>query len=99
MEVCVVFIPCFQVFRCRKLRKETLEILAEWEHKRTTSTSSVSQSTLVSRRSLPEKNTSLRSSASLRRGEMYTMTALEKALQTNSTPLLLFAALRDFSGE
>jgi hypothetical protein len=27
------------------------------------------------------------------------MTALEKALQTNSTPLLLFAALRDFSGE
>ena len=30
---------------------------------------------------------------------MYTMNALEKALQTNSTPLLLFAALKDFSGE
>lgn len=30
---------------------------------------------------------------------MYTMHTLEKALQTNSTPLLLFAALRDFSGE
>ena len=27
------------------------------------------------------------------------MNALEKALQTNSTSLLLFAALKDFSGE
>jgi len=30
---------------------------------------------------------------------MYTMNALEKALQTNPTPLLLFASFKDFSGE
>ena len=30
---------------------------------------------------------------------MYTMTALESAIRTNPQPLLLFAALKDFSGE
>ena len=33
------------------------------------------------------------------RGEVYSRQALEKALSTNPTPLLLFAAFKDFTGE
>ena len=37
--------------------------------------------------------------SSSRKGEILNMTALESAIRTNPQPLLLFAALRDFSGE
>ena len=40
-----------------------------------------------------------KSRASSRRGELYTMQAFESALRTNPQPLLIFAALKDFSGE
>lgn len=45
------------------------------------------------------KYSSTKSSISSCRGDMYTMTTLESALRTNAQPLLLFAALKDFSGE
>lgn len=45
------------------------------------------------------KKPSKSSSTSSRRGEMYTMAALEGAVRTNPHRLLKFAALQDFSGE
>ena len=99
MEASVIFVPCWQVLKSRKLRRETLEILAEWETKRNNGSSARSDSTQTACDSGKQKVTLSTSTGGSRRGEMYTMNALEKALQTNSTPLLLFAALKDFSGE
>jgi hypothetical protein len=76
-----------------------LEILAEWETKRNHNSSTWSHSTETACDSSKQKTTPSTSTGGSRRGEMYTMNALEKALQTNPTPLLLFAALKDFSGE
>ena len=99
MEASVIFVPCWQVMKSRKLRKETLEILAEWETKRKNGSSSRCDSTETACAFGKQKSTPYTSTGSNRRGEMYTLNALEKALQTNPTPLLLFAALKDFSGE
>ena len=99
MEASVIFVPCWQVMKGRKLRRETLEILAEWDTKRKTGSSSQCDSTETASDSSKQKVTPSTATGSSRRGEMYTMNALEKALQTNPKPLLLFAALKDFSGE
>jgi hypothetical protein len=99
MEASVIFVPCWQVLKSRKLQRETLEILAEWETKRNHNSSGRSRSAATACDSSKKKGTPSTSTGGNRRGEMYTMNALEKALQTNPTPLLLFAALKDFSGE
>lgn len=99
MEASVIFVPCWQVVKSRRLRRETLEILAEWETKRNHSTSTRSHSTETACDSSKQKIAPSVRTGGSRRGEIYTMNALEKALQTNPTPLLLFAALKDFSGE
>ena len=99
MEASVVFVPCWQILKGRKLQRETLEILAEWENKHQSGASIGSDSTKAPHGHVHlTKSISTRSTGS-RRGEMYTMNALEKALQTNSRPLLVFASLKDFSGE
>ena len=99
METTVILFPCWQVVKNRNLRKETLEILAEWEKKQKDDGSMGSNSSRTAVGSVSRKDTKSTTSAGSRKGEMYTMNALEKALHTNSTPLLLFAALKDFSGE
>jgi hypothetical protein len=99
MEVSVIFVPCWQILKSRKLRRETLEILAEWETKRNINSSMRSHSTETACDPNKHKIAPSASTGGSRRGEMYTMKALEKALQTNPAPLLLFAALKDFSGE
>lgn len=99
MEASVIFIPCWHIVKNRQLKKETLNIIAEWERKQSSSPSIGSDSTKVTRRSLASQRDSFKSSSSSRRGEMYTMTALEKALEANPTPLLHFSAFKDFSGE
>ena len=93
MEACVIFVPCWQVLRSHKLRKETLEVLAEWETKNNHGPASLDSG------SFRPRSAQTGNSAGTRRSEMYTMQALDKALKTNPTPLLLFAALKDFSGE
>lgn len=99
MEASVIFIPCWHIIKNRRLKKETLNIIAEWEKKQARSPSVQSDSTKVTRRSLVSQKDSFKSNTSSRRGEMYTMTALEKALETNPTRLLHFSAFKDFSGE
>jgi hypothetical protein len=99
MEASVIFIPCWHIVKNRRLKKETLNIIAEWQKKQSSSPSVESNSTKVTRRSLASQKDSFKSNTSSRRGEMFTMTALEKALETNPTRLLLFSAFKDFSGE
>ena len=101
MQGFAIFGPCVQVYKNRRLESETRQIIAEWEHKKKYGTSLSSDSTKVGSKSKYSlrSSRSTKSSASSRNGEMYTMSALEKSLQVNPTPLLLFAALKDFSGE
>lgn len=99
MEVSAIFVTCWQVLKSRKLRRETLYILAEWETKLNNHSSAQSGSTETACEPTRKKNSVCTSTRGSRYGEIYTMNALEKALQTNSTPLLLFAALKDLSGE
>ena len=97
MQGFVIFLPCLQVYKNRRLENETRQIIAEWEHKKQFGTSLSSSSTKVGSKSrFSMKSTS---ASSIRSGEMYTMTTLEKTLQLNPKPLLIFSALKDFSGE
>ncbi|KKY14907.1 putative integral membrane protein [Phaeomoniella chlamydospora] len=93
METCLIFIPCWHVVRTRKLRNETLHILAEWEKVNTSTLySSASESTYaVSTTTFGGKRPT--------KPETYNMQALEKTLAENPTPLLVFAARKEFTGE
>ncbi|KKY21966.1 putative integral membrane protein [Phaeomoniella chlamydospora] len=93
MEACVIFVPCWHVLKSRRLQKETLDILAEWEHKNDKSKGSIDS------RSTHVRSATTVSTTGTKRSEMYTMQALNTALKTNPMPLLCFAALKDFSGE
>lgn len=98
MEVSVIFIPCVMVFRSRKLQKETLQEILDWERNQGSGTSVDTGSTYVHKFDdyrLPSPASPTRPI----RSELYSMKALEKALTTNITPLLRFSALKDFSAE
>ncbi|RMD40686.1 hypothetical protein DV735_g4436, partial [Chaetothyriales sp. CBS 134920] len=110
MQGVAIFSPCAVVYKNRRLESETRQILSEWEHKKRagTSTSLSSDSTMVASRSKSKSSLNSAwstsrsrsdSNADPRNGDLYTMAALEKSLQVNPKPLLLFAALKDFSGE
>lgn len=92
-----IFVPCYQVYKNRRLENDTRQIIAEWEYKKKYGSSHSSDSTKLGSR-LSSK-LSVRSVNSNRNPELYTLSTLEKTLQLNPKPLLLFAALKDFSGE
>lgn len=100
MQGFVVFVPCYQIWKDRRLENNTRQIIAEWEYKKKHGSTYSSDSTKVgSRTSRLSSKPSANSIRSSRNPEMYTLSSLEKALQLNPKPLLLFAALKDFSGE
>ncbi|KAL6245573.1 hypothetical protein RBB50_007572 [Rhinocladiella similis] len=102
MQGSVIFVPFFQIFKNRRLESETREIIAEWEEKQKAGGSlTTSNSSKTAARSRVSTRVSMKSTASTnpRQGEMYTMSALEKTLKLNPQPLLMFSALKDFSGE
>ncbi|KAJ9631233.1 hypothetical protein H2204_008318 [Knufia peltigerae] len=102
MQASVIFVPFFQVFKNRKLESETREIIAQWEEKQKEGGSlATSNSSKTATQSRASTRVSMKSTASTnpRQGEMYTMSALEKTLKLNPQPLLMFSALKDFSGE
>ena len=94
MQASVIFVPFFQVFKNRRLETETRQIIAEWEEKQKFGSMTTSSSNF-GRRSVK----STVSTVSTRQSVMYTMSALERALKMQPTTLLMFSALRDFSGE
>ena len=92
MQGSVIFVPFFQVFKHRRLETETRDIIAEWEEKQKYGSMTTGSST-------KQGHQSVKSTVSTRQGVMYTMSALERALKLDPTGLLMFSALRDFSGE
>lgn len=103
MEVFTIFLPCWEVLRHQSLRKETLDIIAQWEHKTKgsgsgakslNSSSTMTGSTLFGGKSTAGSTETYGTSESI-----MTMGALEHALEHNPTPLQEFSALRDLSGE
>ena len=99
MQFFMIFWPCMVVWKNRRLEAETRQIIAEWEVRKRCSGSLSSDSTKVASKSKSSPKSSTTSTARSCNGEMYTMSTLEKTLHLNPKPLLLFAALRDFSGE
>lgn len=98
MEISIIFIPCIMVVKSRRLQRETLQQLLDWERNKASGTSVDTGSTYVQGSDdfmLPTPD----ASKGAIRNDLYSMAALEKALATNITPLLRFSALKDFSGE
>ena len=91
MQASVIFVPFFQIFKHRKLATETRDIIAEWEEKQKFGS--------INTCSTKKGHQSLKSTVSTRQGVLYTMSALERALKLDPTGLLMFSALKDFSGE
>lgn len=104
MEVATIGFPVVQVFKTKKLRKETLNALSAWEKKQDMEPtftigdgddqkdSTYTGSTYApGDAEAPEFGTNST--------EMLNMAALDFTLRTNPGPLLEFAALKDFSGE
>ena len=101
MQAATVFFPIFEAYRSRAQLRSTLAAVKSWEEKRKSSESSTGYSGSTQNNSFYSDNkpTSTMTSTSSRRREMYTMAALDKALAVNPTPLLLFAATKEFTGE
>ncbi|KAJ8118781.1 hypothetical protein OPT61_g316 [Boeremia exigua] len=112
MEIITLGFPIVGVFKAQSLRRETLEAIDEWEKRQALNKS---DSTLAAEGSIKDgsvysdtysKTTTLKSGGDLTvnsleptKSGILTMTALENTLRTNASPLLEFAALKDFSGE
>lgn len=107
-----MFVPCWQAYRHKHLRQDTLNIITAWERTNPGGDDDDSQDTGASSTlkawtmsSTVEKFGKRRSTRSLGMGSSYSgesllsMGAMECLLQNNPEPLRLFSALRDFSGE
>jgi hypothetical protein len=101
MQAATVFFPIFEAYRSRAQLRSTLAAVKSWEEKRKSGESSTGYSGSTATNSIigATKPSSTATSVSSRRREMYTMAALEKALAVNATPLLHFAATKEFTGE
>ena len=101
MQAATVFFPIFEAYRSRAQLRSTLAAVKSWEEKRKSGESSTGYSGSTRNDSFygEKKPSSTSTSGSSRRREMYTMAALDKALAVNTTPLLHFAATKEFTGE
>ena len=105
IEIFTVFLPCWEVMRCKTLRQETLNAIAAWESKNESSCGDVkslnsSTSTMVESMLSGWKSTSGSvKTYDSNRDSIFTMTALEYVLERNPVPLQEYSALHDFSGE
>ncbi|KAJ5778026.1 hypothetical protein N7520_001272 [Penicillium odoratum] len=103
MEIFTVFIPCYEVFRSKTLRKETLDSIARWELKVKSTGSEEkslsSEATMVESFMSGWKSTNESVNSNGSRDSILTMHALEHVLERNPAPLQEFSALREFSGE
>ncbi|KAJ6787047.1 hypothetical protein PWT90_03186 [Aphanocladium album] len=105
MEIFTIFVPCWEVLRQQRLRKETLDSLAQWESKNHDAVVKGAKSLISSGDStivdsiLTGKKSATGSVGSNSNESILTMSALEYVLERNPAPLLQYSALRDFSGE
>ncbi|KAI9809665.1 MAG: hypothetical protein M1825_000097 [Sarcosagium campestre] len=90
MEFVSIFFPLLEIWESRRSRGLSLVELSKWE--KAAYIDSL-KSGLVGR------NSSIDYEAPLSKADMYNMQALERTLATNATPLLQFAATKEFTGE
>lgn len=109
LEVFSIGVPIIDVMKSNSLRQETLDAISSWEKRQAANHFEVvgadgslkspsAYSTSTTLKSSGDDSFSKQSFES-QKSDMFTMTALENALRTNASPLLEFAALKDFSGE
>lgn len=101
IQAATVFFPIFEAYRSRAQLRSTLAAVKSWEEKRKSLESSTGYTASTKNNSFisSKKPNSTATSVSSRKREMYSMAALEKALAVNATPLLQFAATKEFTGE
>ncbi|KIW71750.1 hypothetical protein PV04_03884 [Phialophora macrospora] len=92
MQFITIFFPVYEIFKSRVQMRQTLAILESWEDRR--GIMQKSSHAHSSRASSDQPSTT-----SSQQRELYSMASLEKALAVNPTPLLKFAATRDFTAE
>lgn len=104
IEIFTIFLPCWQAYKHKALRQETLDLISAWESRypnRCASLESVRHE--FSPRdwaTMSEPDKPLRAPSTLRSdGSLFSMGALERLLENNPEPLRQFSALKDFSGE
>ena len=95
MQFVTIFFPVYETVTSRHQMRRTLSIIKDWEDSRKLFDSSPSDSHASEKPSFsPSWNVS-----SPRQAQLHTMASLEKALAINPTPLLCFAATKDFTAE
>lgn len=90
MEFVTVFFPLLEVYESKRDRKETLAAIAKWEEGR---------HQMGSLQSVQFSNGSTVDTESQKKSDMYSMQALERALEFQARELLEFAATKQFTGE
>ena len=91
-EFVLIFFPLLEVYTSSKDRQTTASAIAEWERKRQNIESLHSGS-------MTQPSVSDTPSSRSRKSDMYSMQALERALESNHGQLLEYAATREFTGE
>ena len=101
MQGCTIFFPIFEAYTSRSQLRSSVESMGtpseKWGSRESTAyTASTDKEFSVSS---PQEVSPTATMTSSRRRGIYSMTALEKALEVNATPLLYFSATKDFTGE
>ncbi|CAN8105790.1 unnamed protein product [Discula destructiva] len=109
LEICSIFLPCWEAYKHQVLRQETLDTIAAWQAKQ----GNLDQSTVVGSATptqkswlkwsiaekTPASSTKGSVSTNLSNESLHSMGALERTLASDPEPLRKFSALNDFSGE
>ncbi len=90
MEITTILFPLMDVYKSKRDREATAAAIADWEK---------SGHGCDSLQSMKSKNGSTETADKPGKSALYTMTAMEKALDTNARDLLEFAATKQFTGE
>ncbi|KAK4935625.1 hypothetical protein LTR10_023348 [Elasticomyces elasticus] len=98
MQFTTIFFPVYEVYQAKSHIRTTLAILQAWEDKKDAAESERHLTSSASSHSLGTNTSSSMASSRLHR-ELCSMSSLEKALAVNPSPLLHFAATKDFTAE
>ena len=101
MEGASLFFPLYEVYANRKHSNQTMAIIQEWENKRRMQNEDLYSGGRAGKRTsvTTDDTRPTASDASSRRSDIYSRQALDKALEQNPEPLLVFASTRQFTGE
>ena len=114
MQACTIFFPIYEAYRQHRFNKAFTSALQKWEDDKSwagTTLGSGSSSSMTNQQSMYQSNGKSPSVTDSNAGQanisrspynskrMYTSAALEEALLSNPSPLLHFAATKDFTAE